>query len=78
MDISLEKKGKKTAATLKDCYVILIKSAIYVYRTIFSTVIRTFLGEGGGPLLEGGAYLKFLAYGGALIRRGGRLIEAGR
>ena len=37
-----------------------IKSTVYVYRTTFSTVIPTFLGEwgGGGRLLEGDAYLK--------------------
>jgi len=39
MDISLEKKGKKTGATLKECYVIFIKSAVYVYRTTCSAVI---------------------------------------
>ena len=62
--------NEKTGATLKDfkehlyCYVIFIKSTLYVYRTTFSTVVLTFLGEGGG------AYIIFLALGGALIRRG--------
>ena len=52
------------------CYVIFIKSTVYVYRSTFSTVICTFLGERtGGRLLNifssrrgaysnGGAYLK--------------------
>ena len=75
MDISLEKKGKKTGATLKECYVIFIKSAVYVYRTTCSAVIWTFLGEGGA--YRKGDYLIFLALGEALIRRG-RLFEAGR
>ena len=48
---------KKTGATLKDFkehlygYVIFIKSTLYVYRTTFTTVILTFLGEGGGGAL---------------------------
>ena len=69
---------EKTSATLKDFkehlyYVIFFKSTVYVYRTTFNTVIRTFLGEGGGALIkyfepqegrlfEGGAYWKLGAY----------------
>ena len=68
---------KKTSATLKDFkehmyYVIFFKSTVYVY-CAFSTVIRTFLGEGGGRLLKilslgrdaylkGGTYWKLGAY----------------
>ena len=63
----------RTGATLKYfkeqlyCYVIFVKSTVYVYRTTFSTVIRTFLGEG-----RGGAYWK-----GCLLE-GRPLFEAGR
>ena len=38
---------------------------MYVYRTTFSTVVRTFLGEGGGCLLEGGRLLNIFS-----LRRG--------
>jgi len=54
---------KKTRASLKDFkehlyyYVIFIKRTAYVYRTTFSTVIRNFLGEGGGAFWKGGAQL---------------------
>jgi len=49
---------KNTGATLKEfkerlyCYVIFIKSTVYVYRTTFCNIILTFLGEGGGRLVE--------------------------
>ena len=55
--------AKKTGATSKDykeypyCYFIFFKSTAYAYRTTFSTVIRTLLGEGGrGTYWKGGAY----------------------
>ena len=66
---------RKTGATSKDfkeysyCYVIFIKSTVYVYRTTFSTIICTFLGEGRGGG-GGGRLLNILALGGAIIRRG--------
>ena len=68
MDNCLEEM--RTSATLKDFkehlyYVIFFKSIVYVYRTTFSTVIHTFLGEGGGRLLEGGYLLNILS-----LRRG--------
>ena len=46
-------------------YVIFFKTTVYVYRTTFSTIIRTFLGDGGGRLLEGGRLLNILS-----LRRG--------
>ena len=52
-----------------------IKITVYVSYIVPSTEPRFFSGE-GGSLLEGGAYSKFLALGGALIQCG-RLFEAG-
>ena len=55
----------KTDATLRDlkghlyCYVIIIKSTVYVYRTTFSTKICTFLREDWGAYWKGGAYFIF-------------------
>ena len=49
-------------------YVIFFKSTVYVYCTTFNTVIRTFLGEGDGRLLEGGRLLHIWS-----LRRGAYL-----
>ena len=50
---------------------------VYVYRTTFSTVIRTFLGEGGGRLLEGGRLLNILSLKRGAYSKGGAYWKLG-
>ena len=55
---------KNTTQLIKYPRVLSVKSSnkvyVYVYRTTFSAVIRTFLGEGGGYLLEAGRSFEHL------------------
>ena len=52
-------------------------STIYVYCTTFSTVIRTFLGEGGGALIGRWALIKYCYPWEERLFEGGHLFEAG-
>ena len=84
MDLSIKEMRSKPVRLWKDimfilqCH-ILLKEPYRPYRLVYRTEYRNsyFLGGGRGAYLKGGAYYKFWALGGVLIRSG-RLFEAGR
>ena len=51
---------------------------VYVYRTTFGTIIRTFLGEDGRGLIERGAHIKCFEPQEGRLFEGRRLFEHSR